>query len=112
VGYDDGFTDAFELAASIKSENDTLPSPLTVAARLKLRNLRRLSVAKPQMLTNNAITDEMTLFYKDYRNTPVCWSDAEVVAELALTVGAPSEVELDTLRAEDAKSGCHKIPVK
>jgi hypothetical protein len=112
VGYDDGCTDGLNLAASMKSQNDNLPTPLTVAARLKLRNLRRYSVANPQMLRNNAITDEMTLFYKDFRNTPVCWSDAEIVAELALTIGAPSEVDLDALRAEDAKSGCHKFPTK
>ncbi|MGC2292124.1 MAG: hypothetical protein WA450_09285 [Candidatus Acidiferrales bacterium] len=110
VGYVDGFTDALRLAASMKSENDNLP--MSVAGRLKLRNVRRYSVANPQMLTNDAITGEMTLFYKDFRNTPVCWSDAEVVAELALTGGAPSEVDLGALRAEDAKSGCEKFPIK
>lgn len=112
VGYDDGFTDAFRLAASMKSENDNLPTPWSVSGRLKLRNLRRYNAANPQMLTNNAISDEMTLFYKDFRNTPVCWSDAEVVAELALTVGAPSEGDLDALRAEDAKAGCKRFIVR
>jgi hypothetical protein len=112
VGYDDGLTDALRLAASLKSENDSLPTPLSVAERLKLRNLRRYHDVNPQILANQAIQDEMTLFYKDFRNTPVCWTDAEVVAELALTVGAPSEADLDALRAQDAKFGCHKFPVK
>jgi len=37
VGYDDGFTDALKLAASMKSENDNLPTPLTTAGRLDIK---------------------------------------------------------------------------
>jgi hypothetical protein len=112
-GYDDGFTDALKLAASLKSESDKqFPAPKSVSERLHLRNLRRYAEANPQIPSKRAINDEMTLFYKDFRNTPVCWSDAEPVAELALTVGAPSEADLDALRAEDAKSGCGKFPIK
>jgi hypothetical protein len=112
-GYDDGFTDALKLAASLKSETDKqLPAPKSVSERLHLRNLRRYAEANPQILPTRAIDDEMTLFYKDFRNTPVCWSDAEPVAELALTVGAPSETDLEALRTENAKSGCGKFPIK
>jgi hypothetical protein len=112
VGYDDGFTNALRLATSVKSERNK-EHPQTMSERLLLRVfLRYGSGNPPRILTNHEVLDEMDLFYKDFRNTPVCWSDAEVVAELALTVGAPSEVDLDALRAEDAKSGCHKFPVK
>ncbi len=112
-GYNDGFTDALKLAASIKSEtNKERPAPQTASERIHLRNLMRYTAADPQIVPNHALLDEMALFYKDFRNTPVCWSDAEPVAELALTVGAPSEIELDALRAEDAKSGCGKFPTQ
>jgi hypothetical protein len=112
-GYDDGFTSALRIAASLKSESDKqLPAPQSVGERLHLRTFMRYTAANPRILSNQEISDEMTLFYKDFRNTPVCWSDAEPVAELALTIGAPSEVDLDALRAEDAKSGCKKFPVK
>jgi hypothetical protein len=113
VGYDDGFTNALKLAASMKSETDKeRPAPKTSSERIHLRNIQRYAVEIPQILSNRAILDEMTLFYKDFRNTPACWADAEPVAELALTVGAPSEADLDSLRSEDAKSGCGKFPVK
>jgi len=113
VGYDDGFTNALKLAASVKSEtNKERPAPQSASERIHLHNLLRYTAANPQIVSNQLLLDEITLFYKDFRNTPVCWSDAEPVAELALTVGAPSEIDLDALRAEDAKSGCGKFPVK
>jgi hypothetical protein len=37
---------------------------------------------------------------------PVCWTSAEPIAELALTVGAPVEQELVAIRSEDARDGC------
>ena len=107
VGYDDGFTSGLRLATSVKSESDKeIPAPQTATERLHLRNFQRYGVMHPRILSNQAIMDEMTLFYKDFRNTPVCWVDAEPIAELALTVGAPSEDELAAIRAEDAKAGC------
>ena len=113
AGYDDGFTSALKLAASVKSETDEArPAPKNASERIHLRNLLRYTVTNPRILSNQSILDEMTLFYKDFRNTPVFWADAEPVAELALTVGAPPEADLEALRAEDAKSGCGKLPVK
>ena len=107
VGYDNGFTSVLRLATSVKSENNKeIPAPQSATERLHLRNFQRYSAAHPRILSNQAIMDEMTTFYRDFRNTPVCWVDAEPIAELALTVGAPTDAELDAIRAEDAKSGC------
>lgn len=107
VGYDNGFTSGLRLATAVKSETDKeIPPPQTATERLHLRNFQRYSAAHPRILSNQAIMDEMTLFYKDFHNTPVCWADAEPIAELALTVGAPTDAELESIRAEDAKNGC------
>jgi hypothetical protein len=70
-----------------------------------VRKIARYGGAKPRILSNQEIIDEMNLFYKDFRNAPVCWVDAESIAELALTVGAPSKQELGAIRSEDAKNG-------
>ena len=107
VGYDNGFTSGLRLATEVKSENNKeIPAPQSATERLHLRNFQRYGAAHPRILSNQAIMDEMTTFYKDFRNTPVCWVDAEPIAELTLTVGAPTDAELDAIRAEDAKSGC------
>jgi hypothetical protein len=102
-GYRDGFFSGVILATAYKSDNGK--EGITVAEKLRLRNLQRYG-NHPRILSNQAIMDEMTLFYKDFRNTPVCWLNAEPIAELALTIGAPTDAELDAIRAEDAKNGC------
>lgn len=56
--------------------------------------------------SNLEIADEVTLFYKDYRNISVCWGDAREIAGLTIEGDAPSEAEIDALRSEDAKEGC------
>lgn len=72
--------------------------------KLRLHNAARMEGSRQR--SNGEIIDEMSLFYKDFRNTPVCWDHAEQVAELTLLAGPPSEADLDALRREDAKKGC------
>jgi len=106
VGYDSGFVNGVRMAASLKSSgNSNAVAPATVREAILLRNLVRYTNS-PHFLSNQEVMDEMTLFYKDFRNTPVCWANAEPIAELALTMGAPSEQELVAIRSEDAKDGC------
>jgi hypothetical protein len=95
------------MAASLKSlDNKDGASPRTARDLIILRNLLRYDRTNPRILSNQVILDEMTLFYKDFRNSPVCWATAEPIAELALTIGAPSETELIAIRSEDARDGC------
>jgi hypothetical protein len=107
AGHDNGFTSALRVAASLKSldSKNGLP-PENAKDLITLRKIAIYAGAKPRILSNQEIIDEMNLFYKDFRNAPVCWVDAEPIAELALTVGAPSEQELGAIRSEDAKEGC------
>jgi hypothetical protein len=102
-GYDRGVA-RLHLATSLKFKSANGKELQARASdRLFLRN-RVLSFARP--VKNGEITDEMTLFYKDFRNTPVCWWDAAEIAELTLKGAAPSENDLVALRSEDAKDGC------
>jgi hypothetical protein len=106
IGFDAGIARGSSLAAGVKSL-DGKGSPIAEKARDKmwLRGLQRL----PQPLTTFSYGQrlgEVTLFYKDFRNTPVCWGDAVSIAEFTLYGIAPSEAELDAVRAEDAKEDC------
>ena len=105
VGYDHGFTNALRLAEKLRSLGDRHIAPYTTTEKLQLRNVQRYT-SQARILSNQKIVDQMTLLYKDFRNTPICWANAEPIAELSLTVGAPSEAELDAVRREDAKAGC------
>jgi hypothetical protein len=72
--------------------------------KLILRNTTR--AVGSQKPSYGEIIDETALFYKDFRNIPVCWAEAVGIAQLTLEGGAPSEAELDEVRSEDAKKSC------
>lgn len=104
IGYAHGYSRGIRLAASLKALNGNgTASPQTAMERLYLRNLKR---GNDKIQQYDKIKDEMTLFYNDFRNTPVCWGDAELIAILSLSGGAPSEADLDAVRSADAKEGC------
>ena len=102
-GYDRG-VERLRLATGLKFKlANGKELPPRASDRLFLRN-RMLSFARPAK--NGDITDEMTLFYKDYRNARVCWWDALEIAELTLKGAPPPENDLAAVRREDAKDGC------
>jgi hypothetical protein len=100
IGYAHGFSRGIRLAASLKSING---NGNTAMERLYFRNRSRGNDKQQQF---DKIEHEMTLFYNDFRNTPVCWGDAELISILTLSGAAPSDAELDAVRSEDAKEGC------
>jgi len=56
--------------------------------------------------TLNQFVETMSIFYNDYRNTPVCWDKALRFSAASLAGRAPTEEELDAARKADAESGC------
>jgi hypothetical protein len=109
VGYENGLKDGFEEGIQFtasKSEVDgkQAPPPQTAMYNLSLHNAPRTAGSRHP--SKGEIIDEMTLFYKDFRNTPVCWGEAEQIAQLTLMGATPSDVDLDAIRSEDAKNGC------
>lgn len=104
IGYAHGFSRGIRLAASLKSINGNgTTGAQTAMERLYLRNLNR---ENDKIQQYDKIEAGITLFYKDFRNTPVCWGDAELISILTLSGGAPSDAELDAVRSADAKEGC------
>jgi len=77
-------------------------APKTAMERLYANNRN----SSDKNVEYDKINDEMSLFYQDFRNTPVCWGDAELISTIVLAGGTPSETELDAVRSEDAKEGC------
>lgn len=103
IGYAHGYSRGIRLAASLKSVNGKGTSaPQAAMEKLYVRNVH----SSNKIVGYDKIEDEMNLFYQDFRNTPVCWGDAELISILALSGGAPSETELDAVRSDDAKEGC------
>jgi hypothetical protein len=106
MGFDAGLARGESLAVGVKSL-DGKGSPIAEKARDKmfLRGMQHIPYPVPTF-TYGQRMDEVTLFYKDFRNAPVCWADASNIAVFTLYGAAPSESELDAVRAEDAKEGC------
>ena len=104
-GFADGYSLSYGLARSSKpSDGDESSNSETEMEKLFLRNSQRAAGAgKP---SNGEEVGEITRFYADFRNAPVCWSDAAAIANLTLKGAAPSDSELDAVRSEDAKKGC------
>jgi hypothetical protein len=85
-------------------EGKQAPVPQNAWDNLVLRNSPR--TAGSQNPSYGEIINETALFYRDFRNTPVCWAEAVGISQLTLGGGAPSEAELDAVRSEDAKKRC------
>jgi hypothetical protein len=104
IGYGHGYSRGIRLAASLKStDGKGASAPQSAMEKLYFRLVRG---GNDKIQGWDAIKDQMTLFYQDFRNTPVCWGDAELIAILSLSGGAPSDSELAAVRSEDARAGC------
>lgn len=104
IGYGHGYSRGIRLAASLKStDGKGASAPQSAMEKLYFRNVRG-GIDKVQGW--DTIKDQMSLFYQDFRNTPVCWGDAELIAILSLSGAAPSDAELAAVRSEDARAGC------
>jgi hypothetical protein len=111
LGYANGFEHGVNFAQSFKSivdgkEVSKVPAPQDAREKLFLRYMPKTTEPASLPPTFDEAIDEMSLFYKDFRNAPVCWGDAFDIAELTLKGRAPSEDDLIPLRTEDAKEGC------
>lgn len=107
-GYEQGAIDAAELALA-----KTLSSaPPTLTPEVKKKVLAAAVTAKKHRVmlgslsSMGQITDTTTTFYTDFRNIPVCWSDAIIFSTASLRGQAPTEQELNAARKAGAESTC------
>jgi hypothetical protein len=106
-GFERGFKDGITTGQVVVTEHLPTVSKSKVEAALSAREKLYLAdTTKGRPFTNGELFNETTLFYKDFRNTPVCWDDAMQIAKLTLEGAAPSDSELAAIRSEDAKKGC------
>jgi hypothetical protein len=106
-GYYEGYSSGLKMAATFKSIDDTKAfETLSSGEQIHLRSLARYGDPNWKMVSNQEIIDEMIRFYKDPHNLPVCWENAEPIAELTLATHGLSDAELTAIRGEDTKTGC------
>jgi hypothetical protein len=101
VGFQRGFEQGQAVMVRATATKSKLDALLSARDKLYMGG-----PTKGQEMAHGAVLDETTLFYKDFRNTQVCWEDAMQIAQLTLEGAAPSESELEAIRSEDAKEGC------
>jgi hypothetical protein len=103
VGFQRGFEQGQGIMVRATATKSKLDALLSARDKLYMRDTTKGQAGR---MTPQQVFNETTLFYKDFRNTPVCWDDAMQIAMLTLTGAAPSDSELAAVRSEDAKEGC------
>jgi hypothetical protein len=121
-GYQDGVRDVHGLAATLSLEemksfwgdgtpvvpgvpevSGPGPLPVPEARELSRHVTAGLGVTHQ---TNGQIADAVSSLYMDFRNMPICWDSAIVLANESLLGFPPTDEELALTRAWDARFGC------
>jgi hypothetical protein len=69
------------------------------------RRMIPIVLAKPPTTVGD-LEGALDTFYGDYRNTPVCWDQAILLAVSSFGGNAATDQELDTARKKGAEQGC------
>ena len=101
MGFQRGFEQGQGIMVRATATKSKVDAFLSARDKLYLHDMTKVQPRSP-----GEVFSETTLFYKDFRNAPVCWDDAMQIAKLTLEGAAPSDTELEAIRSEDAKEGC------
>ena len=99
-----GFHQGYSSAADVKeilARKDLSPS-----ARVFAERVDRELTGGGRHVTMGQLATEMSTFYADFRNEPVCWTAALTFSINALNGTPVTEQELNGVREGSAKSGC------
>jgi hypothetical protein len=110
-GYTEGYRDGSSTMGMIAAaRTKKIPPDSSTNQFLALASLRLEEVAglgKTQGITIRTIETTMSSFYIDYRNAPVCWSQALQFSIWSMSGDAATDQELDAARKSGAETGCN-----
>jgi hypothetical protein len=107
AGYSDGDSAMEKTTVVLMKDNpmDDAKKKLVAPQVARLSQVSGFGSVNPN-ITIGKITDEMSSFYGDYRNAPVCWNQALQFSVWALNGDTPTEEEMREARKHGAQGGC------